>query len=299
MLLPRRPSDDGGEHHGTVCGAGGGFVTLRVAVHLPPCDGRRYNAAVGGGMMGMYEAYAAVYDQSGQLAFDLRMVPYLQRLLQEHPVAGREMIELACGTGTIAVAMAQAGWQVTGVDLSAAMLTEARRKAEAAAQAITWRRQDMRQLTVERPVDLITCLYDSINYMLTSEDLLATFRRVHAALRPGGLFLFDMNTAYAFESLWDDVTYYTDGDALCTVLTCDYDAYHQQTAVVVTCFRRVGALYEKLQERHVEQAYPAEQVATLLTDAGLRVEASYDCFHLAPHHDESTRILWAARRKER
>jgi len=247
--------------------------------------------------MGMYEAYAAVYDQSGQLAFGLRMVPYLQELLAEHPVPGRAMVELACGTGTVAVAMAQAGWRVNGVDLSPAMLDVARAKATAADVEIAWSQQDMRRLSVDAPVDLVTCLYDSMNYMLSSEDLLRTFCSVRAALVPGGAFYFDMNTAYAFECLWDDATYYTDGDDLCTVLSSGYDAYHQRTEVVVTCFRRVGALYEKVQERHVEQAYPPEQIATLLTDAGLRVEASYDCFHLTPPHDETMRILWVARRE--
>ena len=247
--------------------------------------------------MGMYEAYAAVYDQSGQLAFGLRMVPYLQELLQEHSVPGRTMVEMACGTGTVAVAMAQGGWQVAGVDLSGAMLDVARAKATAAGVEIGWSRQDMRCLTVDTPVDLVTCLYDSMNYMLSSEDLLRTFRSVHAALVPGGAFYFDMNTAYAFECLWDDATYYTDDDALCTVLKSGYDVHHQRTKVVVTCFRRVGALYEKIQEHHVEQAYPPEQIATLLTDAGLRVEASYGCFRLTPPHDETMRILWVARRE--
>ena len=59
--------------------------------------------------MAIYQDYAAVYDRSGQLAFSLKMIPYLARLLERHPVAGHTLLELACGTGTVAVAMAQAG----------------------------------------------------------------------------------------------------------------------------------------------------------------------------------------------
>ena len=67
-------------------------------------------------------------------------------------------------------------------------------------------------------VHLATCLYDSLNYMLTSDDLLAVFRRVYAALLPDGLFLFDMNTAWVMATLWDDETYFSDDDNLTVIL---------------------------------------------------------------------------------
>ena len=246
--------------------------------------------------MPIYQHYAQVYDQSGQLAFSLRMIPYLKGLLSEHPVAGRLMIDLACGTGTVAVAMARAGWRVWGIDFSAAMLAQARSKATDAGLEVRWSQQDMRQFALPEQVDLVTCLYDSMNYMLSSEELLAVFSHTRSALRPGGVFMFDMNTAQAFATRWNDETYFTDSDALSTVLKSQYDEYRQRTSVTVTCFCRVGDLYHKVQERHTEQAYPPEQIATFLRDAGLTVEAAYDCFTTEPPSEESARIMWVARR---
>jgi ubiquinone/menaquinone biosynthesis C-methylase UbiE len=265
---------------------------------LPPALGQRYNAA-NGGLVGIYQQYAQVYDRSGQLAFGLRMIPYLKDLLKRHPVAGPEVVELACGTGTVAVALARAGWQVTAVDLSAEMLAQARLKAEQAGVEIAFGQQDMRSLVLPHPVDLITCLYDSMNYMLTSDELAQVFTRCRQALLPGGLLVFDMNTAWAFDTIWNDATYFSDTPDLSTAFVSEYDEQHQRTSVVVTCFRRTGDQYVKLQERHVEQAYPAEQIAMLLQDAGLTPEASYQCFGFCPPDEETSRIMWVARKGKR
>jgi len=246
--------------------------------------------------MSIYQEYAQVYDQAGQIAFSLKMIPYLGRLLARHPVEGRVMLDLACGTGTVAIAQAEAGWRVYGLDGSAEMLAQARRKAEGSGVGPLWSQQDMRRFVLPERVHLVTCLYDSMNYMLTNDDLLATFGQVWDVLLPGGLFLFDLNTAWALEALWGDETYFIDSDDLTVVMRSDHDSRRQRTVVTVTCFQRVGDLYHKIIERHTEQAYPPEQIATLLTDVGFGVEGRYDCFSLDPPTSSSYRIMWAARR---
>ncbi|HHX65293.1 MAG TPA: methyltransferase domain-containing protein [Chloroflexi bacterium] len=247
--------------------------------------------------MAIYAEYARVYDRSGQLSFSLQMLPYLETLLERHPVAGRTMLDLACGTGTVAIAMARTGWKVIGIDQSAEMLAEARAKVKDIEIDLEWSRQDMRRFTLPEPVHLVTCLYDSMNYMLTNEDLLATFRRTFRALHPGGLFLFDMNTAWAFATFWDGDTYFTDTPNLSVVFQSLYYPTKQRTTVTVTCFERDAdsGLYRKIVERHTEQAYPPEQVSTLLTDVGFRVEAQYDCFSFHAPNETSGRIMGVAR----
>jgi len=246
--------------------------------------------------MGMYEQYAQVYDASGQLAFSLKMLPYLQRLLERHTAPGKTLLEMACGTGTVAVSMATAGWRVYGVDGSAHMLAQARAKAEAQGVDVLWSQQDMRHFVLPEQVHVATCLYDSLNYMLTSEDLSAAFESVSNALVPGGLYLFDMNTACVMATLWAGDTYYSDSDDLSVILTSDFDPQRQRTTVQVTCFQREGELYRKIRERHAEQAYPEEHVATLLADAGLHVEGHYDCFTLQPAGLATFRVMWVARK---
>jgi SAM-dependent methyltransferase len=275
---------------------------------LTPVLERRYNRAIApqnpetdGQALTIYNGYAHIYDASGQIAFSEQMIPYLRRLLERHPVRQRRMLDLACGTGTVAIAMALQGWQVTGVDASPHMLEQARAKAEAIGQEhldnrLRWMQADMRRFRVREPVSLVTCLYDSLNYMLSSDDLQAVFRHVSAALEPGGLFLFDMNTAYALENYWEGQTYMTDTPDLTVVMASEHDYDLHRSTVTVTCFEREGDVYRKYIETHVEQAYPQEHVATLLSDVGLSVVNAYACFTFSPPEFDTTRILWVAQK---
>jgi ubiquinone/menaquinone biosynthesis C-methylase UbiE len=126
--------------------------------------------------MSIYHDYARLYDRSGQLGFSLRMIHYLDELLAIYPANGHSMLDLACGTGTVAIAMAGKSWQVQGLDGSAEMLRQAEEKTPADV-TIRWSQQDMRSFSSAEPVNLVTCLYDSLNYMLINDDLVAVFRR--------------------------------------------------------------------------------------------------------------------------
>lgn len=250
--------------------------------------------------MNTYQHYAHVYEESGQLAFSERMIGYLASLLDEFPAPGRSLVDLACGTGTVAVALAEQGWHVTGVDLSETMLAEARVKQPVDSRAVTWMRQDMRAFGVEESVSVVTCLYDSLNYMLEADDLAQVFHRVHTALQDGGLFLFDMNTLAAFELFWSGQTYFDETLDLSLVMASHLDRHRARVTVDVTWFERdqETSLYSRHYERHVEQAYPPEHICTLLGDVGFQVLAMRACFGQDAPHDETPRIMWVARKGE-
>ncbi|MEA3407715.1 MAG: class I SAM-dependent methyltransferase [Chloroflexota bacterium] len=246
--------------------------------------------------MGIYQAYAPLYDLSGQTAFSQRMLPYLRRLLTCHVVDGKRMVDVACGTGTVGLGLAEDGWCVYGVDASRDMLAAARAKAQGKRASVTWSRQDMRAFNLPQRVHLATCLYDSMNYMLTEDDLKACFTCVFDVLLPGGLFLFDMNTIKALCEVWNGKNYVVDSDDLYVVLRSRYSRRQERSYVEVNCFQRVGTFYRRVTEEHVEQGYPKEQINALLTEAGFAVEAAYECFSFQPPSDETLRIMWAARR---
>jgi len=248
--------------------------------------------------MGIYEKYAQVYDKSGQMVFSLRMIPYLDDLMRRHGIEVNRFLDLACGTGTVALAFAQRGWGVIGIDGSEAMLAEARRKAEESGTTLHLSRQDMRDFSVSHPVDLVTCLYDTLNYLLTIADLRAMARCVAAALKPGGYFLFDMNTEWALANIWDNETYYLEDEGLSLIFRNKYDALQKQVSVTLIGFVRRGELYEKFEEVHVERAYEPSKIEEILRDAGLRLVAQYDCFTFDPPRSDSSRIMWVTRKEQ-
>ncbi len=244
--------------------------------------------------MTIYDRYAEIYDRSGQIAFSLRMIPYLLQILERQHFSGQTMLDLACGTGTLALAFAQRGWRVYGVDASAAMLAQARSKAAEVDLPLLLSQQDMRSFTLPERVDLVTCTFDSLNYMLTVEDLQRTFARVAAYLKPDGLFIADMNTIWALSEIWDNHTYWEETEDLSVVMQSQYQPGEHLVTVKLVAFVRRDGLYERLEETHQERAYSERTVAAALRRAGLAEVERYECFTFHPPVLRSPRILWLA-----
>jgi SAM-dependent methyltransferase len=245
----------------------------------------------------MYSFYAEHYDE-GQTRFSLLMHDYLLDILRRHELTGSRMVDLACGTGTLAVLMAEAGWDVLGIDRSTEMLAGAQRKLRSfrGSGAARFRRGDIRELSVQEPVQLVTCFYDSLNYLLQEEDLQAVFQATAAALAPGGLLIFDMNTIFFLEHIWGDVEV-EEREGYLHVMQSHFEAGNNTSTLVLTGFvQEADTLYRRFDEVHVERGYAIETVNGLLRGAGLTVEATYDCFDTQPPQQQSHRVLWVARR---
>ena len=247
--------------------------------------------------MSIYDQYALVYDASGQITFSIRMIPYLDDLVQHHPPPGRSMLDLACGTGTVALSFSRQGWETYALDASSAMLAQARIKMEQTGHEVTFSQQDMRRFVLPHAVDLITCLYDSLNYMLSLSDLRQVFRQVASALSPEGVFLGDVNTQETLEHLWGNKTFFVENDDLALILRSGYDgATRLSTVHIVGFVRQENGLYSRFDEHHTEIAYEKGDVRTALEAAGLHVEAAYECFGFDPPRDKTRRIMWVARK---
>ena len=112
----------------------------------------------------IYHEYAPFYDGSGQIRFAVLMGQYLEELLARHPVAGRRALDVACGTGTLALLLADAGWKVVGLDSSQAMLAQARAKAANVETlgSVLFVRGDRRELRIENENLRRSCFQFSI-----------------------------------------------------------------------------------------------------------------------------------------
>ncbi|HET7041788.1 MAG TPA: class I SAM-dependent methyltransferase, partial [Gemmatimonadales bacterium] len=170
---------------------------------LPPCGPplplHRRSANGGDGEGGgrgegeVYSAYAPHYDPQGQGQWSLALIDFtLTTLLPRYRRRPRTALDLACGTGTAVLALARAGLATIGLDRSRAMLAIARDKATRASVPCHFVRADLRAFAFARPFDLITCCYDSLNYLADPTDLRAAFAQTRAALAPGGLFVCDL-----------------------------------------------------------------------------------------------------------
>ncbi len=258
--------------------------------------------------MPIYHEYAPFYDGSGQIRFAVLIGQYLRELLERHLVAGRRALDLACGTGTLALILADAGWDVVGLDVSEPMLALARGKAQEADAPgrLAFVQGDMRDLCAlaERQMidrasfDMVTCTYDSLNYLLAEADLARCFAGVAAALRPAGLFFADMNTRQFLEHDWG-VYEVLERPGLVQITQSHFDPTNACSTMALTGFAGDDQRgYRRFDETHTERAYEPEIVAGLLVAAGLRLEAAYDCFTFLPAHERSQLIAWVARKPE-
>jgi ubiquinone/menaquinone biosynthesis C-methylase UbiE len=146
-----------------------------------------------------YEAIAPVYDDfTAHHDYEMwlgNLLPELQR----HGLKGNRLLDVACGTGKSFIPMLKRGWEVTACDISAAMVELARGKVgDAAALSVA----DMRELPVFGEFDLVWCLDDAVNYLLSGAELEQALTGMRRNLGPGGLLMFDVNTLNTYRSFF-------------------------------------------------------------------------------------------------
>ena len=148
-----------------------------------------------------YEALASAYDAlTYDIAYD-DALRFMQQLLAEAGLHPETVVDLACGTGSLSVRLAAQGYRVYGVDLSEEMLTQAAEKAMQMEHPPYFVCQNMCKLELPEPVDWIVCMLDSVNYILDPADCASMMRHVAACLKPGGMFIFDINTPEKLRAL--------------------------------------------------------------------------------------------------
>lgn len=224
-----------------------------------------------------YGAYAAVYDLQGQSRWSERMVAFIADLLPRYDRTPRRVLDLACGTGSAALRFAAQGYTVTGIDGSGPMLDVARQKAADEGTAVRFMRQDMRSFTAPEPVDLLTCFYDSLNYLTDPADLLRTFTCMRQALAPDGIAVFDMNTRAGLESGWNGSCWVQEIDDTYFIQQADWDAATAIATMTLTCFVRLGRDYRRFEEVHEERGYTPDEITATLESAGLTVLDAFAC----------------------
>jgi SAM-dependent methyltransferase len=248
-----------------------------------------------------YRDFALLYTRGEYPRFSERMAVALPPMLMKLGAEPRTLLDIACGEGTFAVAMAGRGYAVTGLDQSPDMLTLAREKAAAAGLAIDFVEQDMRSLAFDKTFDLVTCWYDSLNYLVRADDLRACYSAVHRALRPGGFFIFDMNTVYGLGVLWQRRPCLVSQDTaeFFEVHRASYDFETNIATMLITGFIRTGETWRRVDEEHCERGYAIGEIHSSLRKTGFEVAATWDNPEdMSDPRPESGRIWVAARKRK-
>ena len=248
--------------------------------------------------MNAYHALASSYDRLTRDVDYEKIVEFYHEILRQEGVAPRTVIDLACGTGSVALLMAQRGYEVVGVDMSEEMLTVAAQRASELPRMPVFSCQKLQQLRLPRGVDMAVCALDGLDYILDPADCQGAIHRVYRALNPGGIFIFDVNTPEKLRAMDGQVFLDEDEDVYC-VWRGEFDKETNICSYGMDLFQREGGVWHRSFEEHQEYAYTAAELTTYLKNAGFtHIRVYADGKLTAPEAGEQ-RIYFSARKGRR
>ena len=201
---------------------------------------------------------------------------------------GMKVLELGCGTGNMTERLSLDGFRMTGIDLSEDMLEQAREKQDERSD-IKYILADIRDIALPDKQDLVVSVGDTMNYLLTVNDLSLAMRSAYENLKPGGLFMFDLKTEFFFETEYDGRTFWGKADGIPYVWTNTYDKEKHIHEYHLT-FRDGKFRNVKIEERHYQRTYTAKEIAEAAKRAGFIHGAAYDAFTFDKPRTTSERI---------
>ena len=256
-----------------------------------------------GGLLAVENAYcefALLYDRLMRDvdydAWTAYVMALADAFLQREGAAEPTAIDCACGTGEVTLRLARSGLAAVGVDRSADMLRVAQQKAMTRGLRIPFVQADMRGFTTHHPVDLVLACCDGVNYLDSQKETGRFFAAANRALKPGGLLLFDISSAYQLEHVLDGRTFGESEEDYAYLWQNVFDAQTRLLEMNLTFFVRDGARYRRFDETHIQRAHTDGELDAELIRQGFAVCGKYEAFTKNPPQADSERIQWVARK---
>jgi SAM-dependent methyltransferase len=216
---------------------------------------------------------------------------YFKLLLTRQGNPALKILDVCCGTGSVAEMLTFDGYSVTGFDLSPEMIASAREKATERNLAIRYEVADARDFELNDTFEAAFSFFDSLNYIADLDGFRAAISQVAKHLEPEGSFIFDLNTAYAFEN-----EMFSQSDMRKnSMLKYKWDGRYDPAARIIRVEMDFWKEGEHLQEVHVQRAHSEEEVRAALTDAGFGEIELYESYTLRKPRKSTDRVHYVAR----
>ncbi len=219
-----------------------------------------------------YTALADVYQTAGFASYSTNLGQHLLDMIFGLDWLGHHVLDLACGTGDLACWLAEHGFRTTGVDLSPAMLRFGTAMAQQNGLDAEFVQGDMRTYQPHIPLDLVTCLGGSLNYIAAMRDLESLFRQAALATAPGKLFVFDLHTIQGLADAGsaDHIVYDKDDILIVTRRIFNYETLLLTVEYLIMRYLPdVG--WQRADETHLLRGYPVQAVTSMLSRAGFKL----------------------------
>lgn len=239
------------------------------------------------------KAYDALADWFEYLNDDCgyeKWSQYLISALGQYPV--RKGLDIGCGSGRFTRALSAAGYEMTGLDVSSAMLSRAEALSRKEGRKIRWLLGDIARFRTPEKFDFALAVNDCFNY-ISKEKLSAAFKNVRGALHKEGVFLFDVSSPRKFREKIADTVCADDREDV-TYLSFNSIEGDEVTMDVTLFVRRPDGAFDRRDERHVQYIHTPDEIREVLKQNGflpLREEG-----FLGEAEETSDRICFLARR---
>jgi ubiquinone/menaquinone biosynthesis C-methylase UbiE len=245
-----------------------------------------------------YSRFAFAYDDMMANVNYRRWVTYVTELFRHYDAKPRRILDLACGTGSVAVPLAQMGYEVTGLDRAQEMMDVGEAKAKRANVRVEWVQGDMRSFRFDTLFDAVLCLYDSINYALNLDEFRQVCECVWRALQPDGLFIFDVTTERNIVEHFHLQTYAENEPNYSYVWKNVYSRYDKICRTELTFFLRAeDGRYERHIETHLQKIFEVGEMRRVLETVGFDFLSAFDAWSFTRFHRNSDRINITARKR--
>ena len=243
-----------------------------------------------------YHQLAEIYDYVMRHVDYGQWADYIQSVFTRYKMMPQTILELACGTGSMASILSTRGYHVKGIDRSEGMISIARQKVQDGQVTMTFQHGDM----VDPPIndttfDVVLCLYDSINYLMDAKTLRQMFARVNTMLSPDGIFIFDACTEVNSRRFFHDAVDQESTDHFSYIR---HSKYLAQERIQVNEFQMVfkhDGKYDEYIERHEQRIYPINQIKHICRETGFRNVDTFDGFTFESASERSNRVHFVMR----
>jgi 2-polyprenyl-3-methyl-5-hydroxy-6-metoxy-1,4-benzoquinol methylase len=185
---------------------------------------------------------------------------------------GWSLLDLGCGTGTLAVALKERGIEVTGVDLSANMLSIAQKKAFEKGLSIPLFEKSMSDLSGLGKFDIVIIFCDSLNYLLSEQEVIKTFKEVYDHLEDDGLLLFDTHSEKKINEIFIGNTFGSNDERISFIWGCFPGEWENSVEHDLSFFVKEGNIYKRFDESHLQRTFPISMYVKWLTNVGFSVQ---------------------------
>lgn len=228
--------------------------------------------------MAQYQDFASVYDRLMHQDIDYgRWCDYIENIFAERGISPDAVLEIACGSGNITRCMLDRGYDITGVDISSDMLAVAASKLGADRLVCA----DMSKFRSERQYDAVLCMIDGVNYLITPDAVINTFKNVRKTLKDGGVFIFDISSQYKLQNILGNETFIHSEPDVFYSWQNRYVPKYNISDMLLNFFVKEGRGYKRFEERHIQRGWHEKQLVKMLkmagfTDIGVYNELTFD-----------------------